>query len=357
MNLSALIKPKKEAYPPPGGYGSPDSDPHELGVFVSEPEYNTDASPFLYSLETLTPDDIAPPQPNKRKISPFEAVRLLTLGVCVAVFVGSVFYILRTLYYYRRAQEIYAGVKLELDIEEIFSNPDAPVKLAMPLAPSPPAADFVKSMSLTEADYAKISGQSSVNRRVALAKASLNAWRLQNKDVYGYIKIPGTKVDDIIVQAEDNDFYLNHSWKGDYLPNGAIFADYRCNRNVLKNYNTILYGHHMGDGTMFNTLDYFFDEDFFNNNKYIEVYTFDGIFTYEVFAVYITDMYYHYIRTAFPSGEEFVKFAYEMKANSIYQREGIEFSEKDRILTLSTCTNRSQSERIAVQAKLVKIET
>ena len=113
----------------------------------------------------------------------------------------------------------------------------------------------------------------------------------------------------------------------------------------------------MTDGSMFNTLDYFFNEEFFKNNKYIEIYTFDGIFTYEIFAVYITDMYYQYIRPAFTSGKDFVDFAYEMKSNSIYEREGIEFAENDRIITLSTCTNSSQNERIAVQAKIVKIES
>ena len=109
----------------------------------------------------------------------------------------------------------------------------------------------------------------------------------------------------------------------------------------------------MTDGSMFNTLDYLTKS--FSNNKYIEIYTFDGIFTYEIFAVYITDMYYQYIRTAFTSGKDFVDFAYEMKSNSIYERRD-RVCRNDCIITLSTCTNRSQNERIAVQAKLVKIE-
>lgn len=363
MNLPAFKNQKEGACPKPH---RPDDfefveDVHIITEddFVKEPEDNIEANPFLHSLDMLQPDDIAPPPPKPRRSVgdlASEAARLVVLGICIAVFVGSLIYIVRTLYYYRRAHEIYSEVKLDFDIESIFSAPEAAVRPAVQSLKSPVTADFVTSMSLTEEDYAKINEQDTVNKRVALAKASLNAWKLQNKDVYGYIKIPGTKVDDIIVQAEDNDYYLNHSWKGDYLPNGAIFADYRCHRNVLKNYNTILYGHHMTDGSMFNTLDYFFNEEFFKNNKYIEIYTFDGIFTYEIFAVYITDMYYQYIRTAFTSGKDFVDFAYEMKSNSIYEREGIEFAENDRIITLSTCTNRSQNERIAVQAKLVKIE-
>lgn len=328
-------------------------------VFVDEPEENAEGDPFLYSLETLTPDDIAPPTEKEHKskgalISGM--ARFVTLAICIAVFAGSLAYIVSRLYYYRLAHEIYSDMKLELDLDAIFSTADSAVRTASQSRQSPVSSDFVTSMSLTEKDYAEIARDNETNQRVALVKASLNSWKLQNKDVFGYIKIAGTKIDDIVVQADDDDYYLNHSWKGDYLPNGAIFADSRCYGEILKNFNTILYGHHMNDGTMFNTLDYFFKEDFFNSNKYIEVYTFDGIFTYEVFAVYITDMYDPYIRTAFASGEEFKAFAYEMKSRSIFQREGMEFNENDRMLTLSTCTNRIQTERIAVQAKLVKVE-
>lgn len=363
MNLSASKKPNNGIHPAPQ---RPDdflfvADEKFISDddFVKEPDNNIESDPFLYSLEMLTPDDIAPPPPKKRKnildlLS--EGARTITLVICIAVFIGSLLYILRTLYYYRLAQEIYADVKLDLDLDAIFTEAESAVRPADKSPKSPATADFITSMDMTEEDYAQIRQGSTPDKRVAMAIARLNSWKLQNKDVFGYIKIPNTNVDDIIVQASDNDYYLNHSWKGDYLPNGAIFADYRCYRNILKNYNTILYGHHMNDGTMFNTLDYFFEEEFFKNNKYIELYTFDGIFTYEVFAVYITDMHYQYIRTAFTSGEDFKNFAYEMKSNSIYEREGIEFNEYDRILTLSTCTNRAQTDRITVQAKLVKVE-
>jgi sortase, SrtB family len=327
--------------------------------FVSDPDENTEGDPFLYSLETLTPDDIAPAPPKKRKNASeliSSTTRTVTLVLCIAVFTGSFLYIMRTLYYYHVAHEIYGDMKLELDLNAIFSISDSAVRTAVESPQSPSTADFVTSMSLTNEDYAKITQADQTNQRVALVKANLNSWKLQNKDVYGYIKIPGTNIDDIVVQADDDDYYLTHSWKGDYLPNGAIFADSRCYRDILKNFNTIMYGHHMTDGTMFNTLDNFFEEDFFKNNKYIEVYTFDGIFTYEIFAVYITDMHDKYIQTSFASGEQFKEFAYEMKSRSIFLREDMEFNENDRLLTLSTCTNRIQTERIAVQAKLIKVE-
>lgn len=44
----------------------------------------------------------------------------------------------------------------------------------------------------------------------------------------------------------------------------------------------------------------------------------------------------------------------QLQENSIYSK-GFTFSEKDRILTLSTCTNVEQEGRYAVHAKLVSI--
>ena len=62
---------------------------------------------------------------------------------------------------------------------------------------------------------------------------------------------------------------------------------------------------------------------------------------------------YKYIYTDFESHEAFVDFAYEMKANSLYWRDGIEFTENSRIITLSTCTNGLRTDRYCIQAVLV----
>ena len=47
---------------------------------------------------------------------------------------------------------------------------------------------------------------------------------------------------------------------------------------------------------------------------------------------------------------------YEMNDSSLFQIDGMEFTEEDRIITLSTCTNETFEERYALQAKLIKHE-
>lgn len=139
------------------------------------------------------------------------------------------------------------------------------------------------------------------------------------------------------------------------MPAGSIFVDYRCSDTIMKNHNTVIYGHNMINGLMFNNVTKYLDEKFFNENPYIEISTPDGIYKYEVFSIYQTDMYYSYIKTDFTSHRQFVEFAYEMKANSLYERKGMEFSETDRIVTLSTCTNGYYTNRYCLQAKLIDV--
>ena len=50
-------------------------------------------------------------------------------------------------------------------------------------------------------------------------------WKV-NPQVVGWLRIPDTHIDYPIVQGEDNDFYLNHDWKGGKNSVGSIFMDH-----------------------------------------------------------------------------------------------------------------------------------
>ena len=66
-----------------------------------------------------------------------------------------------------------------------------------------------------------------------------------------------------VVQTNNNDFYLNHSYNKSYNEAGWVFMDYR-NNNIM-NKNTIIYAHSRVDGSMFHTLRNTLDEKWFNN--------------------------------------------------------------------------------------------
>lgn len=335
---------------------------HNDNVFIPAVR-DSDNDPFLNSLEIITGDDIAP-KPKKEKLSGGELFRRITKAVTTLIFLGvfvwSCTEIITSLYNYKRGDDIYAGIA-----GDFHSTPSEASQQSQDLSElhgkkspkNPNTPDFATSLMLGR-DYSleneKIEAEQ-YNEELEEVKAKLNYLTEKYPDLYGWITIPDTNIDYPIVQYTDNDYYLSHAANGDYLPAGSIFADYRCNENILKNHNTVLYGHNMMNGLMFNNVTYYLEEDFFNSHPYITVSTPDGIFTYFVFAIYQTDMYYSYINTDFLSHEDFVKWANEMEKNSLFHRDGIEFTTTDRILTLSTCTNGYYTNRYCLQALLVDI--
>ncbi len=69
-------------------------------------------------------------------------------------------------------------------------------------------------------------------------------------DAIGWLYIPDTPINYPIMHGDDNDFYLHHAFDGGNLSAGSIFLDFRCENRFMNPVN-ILYGHNMGNGSMF----------------------------------------------------------------------------------------------------------
>lgn len=322
----------------------------------TETQANEDASnPFLQSLKTISQKDIVSSHPKKKK-SRTDLVRYGAIALCILVMGYSLLQIGRQVVGYLRANQIYDQLLNDYYAEELrFDSGDGAVKRLPASLSSLPAAKWSEKQTVGN----DVSYETSVNVEFEVLRAKLNYLAAINSDTYGWITVNNTKIDYPIVQCDDNKYYLNHAFTRVGLPAGAIFTDYRCSRNLAANYNLVLYGHNMYDGTMFHDVSRYLDEDFFFENPYITVTTFDGVFTYEVFAIYKADMTSDYNRTGFADRESFLEFAYASEAKSMYHREGITFNENDRLLTLSTCTGSTSvfwRDRYALQAKLIRAE-
>ena len=118
-----------------------------------------------------------------------------------------------------------------------------------------------------------------------------DALQAVNPEVYGWIRIEGTKVDYPIVQSlTEDDYYLEHTWEGKKAPEGAIFTQ-ACNAKDFTDFNTAVYGHQMGEGvdTMFHTLALYLEEGFMEQHPEVVVYTREHVLRYRVFAAVIYD--------------------------------------------------------------------
>ncbi len=337
--------------------------------FSRESGPNYDKDPFLYSLDRLTPEDI--PLSHERQ-KPSLRQRLGAWGsnvlliVCIAVFAVSCVLLADNLIQKRKGNALYDEVAAEFDsigrelgLEDATKSADAEGILHTLRASRADTALLSitgrQSGSGSAAQPSAQTAPSSDNaEQLEKLRALLRSYKERNDDVYGYISVPSVGISYVLVQGEDNDYYLDHNYKKEYLVIGSIFVDYRCNETMMLNFNTVLYGHNIVTGAMFHGVERFFEEDIFNN-ALIYIYTMDGIFVYKAFSVYATMPSSGYIRTGFTSWDDFVTFAQAMKARSSVPSD-VEIGEGDRMLTLSTCTNFGDG-RYALHAVLIEAYT
>lgn len=184
-------------------------------------------------------------------------------------------------------------------------------------------------------------------------------WSLQevNPDVIGYIYIEFSPTETIsypVVQGDDNEYYVTHAYDKSEVRSGAIFLDCRNSFVLPENRASVLYGHNMNNGAMFNRLTNFKKLNYFNNTK-ITVYTINGIYTYEVFSAYNTTTESNASQIKFGSDEEFLNFCHELEGRSVYNKK-MSFYPDDTIITLSTCLNTYNEARFVVHGVLVSID-
>lgn len=183
----------------------------------------------------------------------------------------------------------------------------------------------------------------------------------KNPDVHAWIRIEGTNIDYPIVQSQtDEEYYLNHTWEGDYAESGAIFTQ-TYNKTDFTDYNTVIYGHRMGNGndSMFHDVHNYMDLEYMKAHQEIIIYTEDRIRTYKVFAAVVYDD--RLIPYAFDFEDETDRQAF---LDSVYASgdlrtqfaDNVEAAVDDRLITLSTCLESEPHHRYLLEAVLTDEE-
>lgn len=176
-----------------------------------------------------------------------------------------------------------------------------------------------------------------------------------NNNVKGWIQVNGTNINYPFVQTNNNDYYLTHSFDKSYNSAGWVFLDYRNDLSNFNDKNTIIYAHGRLDNTMFGSLKNILSSGWIDNtNNYVVKLSTEYENTlWQVFSVYHIPTTSDYIKTNFKDNAEFEEFA-NMLLNRSTHKFNTSISANDRILTLSTCYNKS--EKVVLHAKLIKRE-
>ena len=176
----------------------------------------------------------------------------------------------------------------------------------------------------------------------------------RNNDTVAWIQVGGTNINYPVVQTKDNSYYLTHSFDKKYTDAGWVFMDYRNDSNNFGK-NTIIYAHARKDRTMFGSLKNILTNNWYKdkNNHIIKLSTETENTLWQVFSVYHINTETYYITASFKSDNDYKDFIKTIKnRTALYFNTNV--TEKDKILTLSTCYNKKQ--KVVLHAKLIKVE-
>lgn len=326
---------------------------------IDEAKDNPFRNVFVESLDTVTADDLGKP-PKKKKKDPVDVIielfRKAIFWAAVVAFFVSGYQIVAKLYSYHQAEKIY-------DIGNIFDALERREDLVATAVRSDrlSALTPVNGTKEESAEMNDAADSSQFNEKLLILQGQLQILRNTNKEIIGWIEMPGdTEINYPVVQHEDNDYYLHYAYNGAYNPAGSIYLDYRNSVAVSSNRHTVIYGHNMESGSpMFAKLLHFKDESFWKNNRYINIYTDEALYTYEVFAAYETSpqqqgVENHSWRMNFQKDDNiFLAWIDSIRARSDISPK-VPIEGNDRILTLSTCMNINDN-RYVVHAVLVEV--
>ena len=169
-----------------------------------------------------------------------------------------------------------------------------------------------------------------------------------NKEVIGWIRFEEPSIISYpIVQGKDNTEYLYQTFEGYENTVGCIFVN-ALNSPDFTDPCTIIFGHRMNNGTMFNKLGKYQEKEFWERYPYFYIYTPDNTeITYQVYSVGIIKETSRLYSDYMVEGDRFEEYIEESRECGLYET-NVDVNKENTIVMLSTCTNVNDEERLVV---------
>ncbi|MBR5089070.1 MAG: fibronectin type III domain-containing protein [Ruminiclostridium sp.] len=184
-------------------------------------------------------------------------------------------------------------------------------------------------------------------------KHDINYMKQLNSDFIGWLQIKDTPIDLPVVQASNNDYYLTHTFYGeyDYTKVGTTFAD--SHSPVTKNFrpdNLVIYGHNIRTGVGLAKITNYYPARYGSLNFYLThpTFTYESVYggekTYVVFAGMFVNtetkhgsVFNYYRFRNFKSEDTFYQYFEQVFDRSVFYNPDLDIKYGDKFLTLSTC--------------------
>lgn len=174
-----------------------------------------------------------------------------------------------------------------------------------------------------------------------------------NPDTVAWIYIPGTNVNYPIVQSDNNETYLTKDFAGDegvITVNGTIFLDSN-NASNFTDVNSIIYGHHLNDGTMFSAIAAMEDQDAFDASRTIYLLTPYGNYKLTTFSLVQCDADDPLAQTFFTTDDEYTEYVEDKIERSVVEVSDVPDAEDiTKTFAFSTCDNLATDGRLVLYA-------
>ena len=263
-------------------------------------------------------------------------IYLVIALVCLVVAVVAIIYVVRYYGVLKQGDDAYASLQAEVE------------SVVVPT----PEPETVPEETTQEPTQEPVDPDENMNRVIDFDTLQAET----NEDIYAWIYIPDTNVDYPVLQhPTDDTYYLNYNIDGTKGYPGCIYSEIE-NSKGFDDFNTVLYGHNMKNGSMFHDLHQYKDELFLEEHPNIYIYMPDKTLKYEIYAAYQYDD--RHLLYSFDYGSEKGRQGYlddilGIKSMSAVFNKDAEVTSDSHILTLSTCVGGQSTRRFLVQGVLL----
>ena len=181
----------------------------------------------------------------------------------------------------------------------------------------------------------------------------------ENPDIIGWLEIENTNINYPVLQGTDNEYYMTHNYKKEKSKKGSIFLSKDYDWSIPST-NLLIYGHNLRNGTMFEELLKYENEEFYKEHPSIRFTTAKEDAEYAIIAVFKSRVYYqsesnvfrYYYFVNAKTQEEYNKFVENAKQASLYNIEETA-SNGEQLITLSTCSYHTEDGRFVVVGRKI----
>lgn len=170
-----------------------------------------------------------------------------------------------------------------------------------------------------------------------------------NPEAIAYVYAPGTQLDEPVVQTGDNATYLDKTFEGGNQPLlGTVFMD-TDNKKDFSDRLTWLFGHARGsqveDHRMFNDVNFYDNQEYFNQHPYVVIETPERKYYYEAMGLVIVPETTAFYRTSFTDDKDFTTQLKNIYESARTKNPNIKINASDKYLVLSTCREEDETIR------------